>query len=158
MFNIKEQAEVFKLGLLVGFFKTEEVIRWADSILAAEDNPHLGVIDVAFAGSKGINEIITQLDNIKDQINVSIPVQTLLGFLYKELIDQKSTVVEVARKLYVLSQYLPPNSLDKDLLFRLVAMEDIFHIYGAENVSNQIKDLLKKYEVLANDFNECLRI
>lgn len=156
MLNIKEQAEVFKLGLLIGYFKTEEVIQWADNILATEDNPDLGVIDVAFSGSKGINEVITQLDNFKGKMNISTPVKTLLGLLYKKLIDQKSTVIEITRKLYILSQYIPPNSLDKDIIFRLTAMEDIFHVYGAESVVIQIEDLLKDFEVLANDFRKCI--
>lgn len=158
MFTIKEQSEVFKLGLLVGYFKTKEVIHWANNILATEDNPDLGVIDVAFSGSKGINEAITQLDNIKGKMDIRTPVKTLLGLLYNELILQKSTVIEVARKLYVLSEYIPPDSLDKDILFKLMAMEDIFHLYGAESVSMQIKDLLKEYEVLANNFKKCMPV
>ncbi len=157
MLNIKEQAEIYKIGLMIGYFKAVDVISWVDNIIANNKNPDSGIIEISLSGSKGINAVISQLDNIKGKTNNNVQVKTILGLLYKDLISKYDTVFEMARKLYVLSQYIPNNSLEDDEMLKLRAMEDIFHIYGAESVSVQISNLLKKYEIFADNFNTCCR-
>ena len=157
MLTVKEQSEVYRLGLLIGYFKINEVIHWADSIILIEDYPDVGVVDVSLAGGKGVNEVISQLDNVKGKMNVSIPAKTLLGLLLRKLINHEDTVFEIARKLYVLSQNISTNSLSEDLLRELIVMEDIFYIYGEESVKLKVIDLLKDFEVYADDFNSCFQ-
>jgi len=152
MFSIKEQAETYRLGLLIGYFKVEDVIHWSDSTILNEDIPDIGVINVSYAESKGINEVIATLENVKGKIDTDHPTKALLGLIFKKFISQEETVYKTTRKLYTLSQYISPLSISEDILYELISMEDVFSIYGEKSVSLKILELLKCYEVFADDF------
>lgn len=152
MLNLKEQAEVYKLGLLIGYFKIEDVILWADFVIENDENPNLVIIDVSLSGKKGINEVVSQLGNINGKIDINTPVKTILGLLYKDLVNENISVYEIARKLYVLSNNIPSDSLGDAKRFTLNTLEDYLALYGLKNVTIQIIELLKEYEIYADNF------
>lgn len=158
MISLKEQAEIFRLGLLIGNFSVKDVITWADYLIEYEDSPEMGLIEVSLSESKGINDVIAHLDNINGKYNHTIPIKTILGLLYKELSLNEEIVSEIARKLYVLSLNISPTDLEEDKINQMNTMDDIFYISGWEDVAMQIKDLLEEYEEYADNFNELLRM
>jgi hypothetical protein len=60
----KSRAEAFRKELLLGITSTKEVIAWADGIVAAEDEPHISVIELSMAVGHGPWEIADLLKAI----------------------------------------------------------------------------------------------
>jgi hypothetical protein len=100
----KEVAEFFRLGLRLGLFDTSPIIKWADSIIEQEDKPDISIIDVSLAGSRGINETITCLGEIKGHLREDVPVELLLAYFRRKLVSGQLNIDSVAAMFYSLAK------------------------------------------------------
>jgi hypothetical protein len=152
MLTLKEQAEVYRLGLLIGYFKLSDAIVWSDYFIENTETVDVSVINVSLSCSKGINEVISQLDNVYGKHDQTIPVKTILGLLYKQLLEGEHRVHDIVEKLYTLSHYVTKAQVDEEIAYFMNVADDIFHIYGVNEVTLRLKDLISVYEANADTF------
>ena len=60
----KEQAEILRLGLHLGYRSVADAVVWADSIIEADPDPDASIIEVALAGSCSWIEMADLLKNV----------------------------------------------------------------------------------------------
>jgi hypothetical protein len=158
MFSLKEIAEVYKLGFNIEYFKVDDIIQWADSIIERDNKPQIAIIELSLSRGKSKREICDILSEIKGDFNTIIPTKIILGILYKTFVKEKNSidfVSEFVELLYKLSFYIP----DDDISYDLIALEDYFSVVKHEildkdiqDVLNEIEKYLRKYKSLADDF------
>jgi hypothetical protein len=62
--DIKTQASAFRKALLLGLIAVDQVIEWADSVVAVQAQPHTSVIEVSLAGGRRGWEVADLLDSV----------------------------------------------------------------------------------------------
>lgn len=145
MTGIKEKAEVYKLGLLIGYFRLEEFLKWVDEAIEKEESPDIGLIELAYSNNRSINDIISLIDEISGNYNFKIPIRILLGLMYKDFLDNKVSLNVMTNKLYSLSLHLTENNLDKNIINEFNAMDDYHYIYTDNQMRQKLNNLLNQY-------------
>lgn len=79
MLTLKEQAEVCRIGLVIGFLSPKDVTRWADSIIEADDNPDSAIIDISLMGSSDLPAMVSALFDVKGQADTGRVIRAALG-------------------------------------------------------------------------------
>jgi len=63
--RIKEDAELYRIGLESGDVNPNDVIKWAEKLIEKNDIPPDEIIEISL--SSGINEIISKLNHVKGE-------------------------------------------------------------------------------------------
>lgn len=145
MTGIKEKAEVYKLGLLIGYFRLEEFLKWVYEAIEKEEYPDIGLIELAYSNNRSINDIISLIGEISGNYNFKIPIRILLGLMYKDFLDNKVSLNVMTNKLYSLSLHLTENNLDKNIINEFNAMDDYHYIYTDNQMRQKLDNLLNQY-------------
>jgi hypothetical protein len=64
MSNYKLKAAIFEHGLRLGVVRIREVVDWADSVIAENDEAHEWMIALALGGSKSVNQTLEALEQV----------------------------------------------------------------------------------------------
>ena len=67
--NICEQAEAFRLLLIMGVVPKSEVIAWADALIATRDELPNWLLDVSLAANEDDEAIVSKLDDLPCDAN-----------------------------------------------------------------------------------------
>jgi hypothetical protein len=98
--NIKLMAEIYRLGLIIDYFKVDEVIKWVDSIIETTDVKDIPYVLYDLSLSKDKKEIIELLSSIKGEVEEVLPTRVLLGLLYKRWeSDDTEAIIHMADEL-----------------------------------------------------------
>jgi hypothetical protein len=62
--NICEQAEAFRLLLIMGVVSKSEIIAWADELIATRDHLPEWLLDVSLAANEDDEAIVSKLDDL----------------------------------------------------------------------------------------------
>lgn len=103
MSNIKEKAEVFRLGLIIGIFEVKEVVAWADEVIAAEADPEFAIIDVSMAGDASNGTMASHLSKVSGDADSQKVFGALCGILSKRA-NTTSSLSEVCGQLTALER------------------------------------------------------
>ena len=98
MNKLKEDSEMYRLWLLTGYAKIEDVIKWADEIIEKLDSPPHEIIEVSLAS--GIPDIISKLQEVKGEFDFNKVFKRFLGMLYQHLSANSSDAKHIAHWLY----------------------------------------------------------
>ncbi|TVX91389.1 hypothetical protein [Cohnella terricola] len=153
--SIKEITETFKLGLLIGLLSMDQVINFADKYIEHEANPDAGIIEVSLSGSKGINETISKLEEVKGIYDIQKPIRTILGLIYIESLNSDD-ISEITYKLYSLSLNISESQIGGDLYFELNSMDDIKYLVTDEVIRKRIETSIGIYKELGEEFLKVL--
>jgi hypothetical protein len=85
--DIKTQASAFRKALLLGLVAIDEVIAWADSVVAVEDQPHTSVIEVSLAGGRRGWEVADLLEAVPGDADSAI-VQRIVFCKMRDLLQK----------------------------------------------------------------------
>jgi hypothetical protein len=151
MATVKEMAEVYRLGVLTGFFEVADAVAWADSVIETEDHPDYGLIEASL--SKRPEDISVHLKEVKGNIDYTLPPKILMGLMSKQLDRSPDKAFTFARLLYSLAvgSELPQKEAEAADRF-----DDALYLaesgtYGSvEEVSGELAEFLKRYEPYAN--------
>lgn len=77
--NRKEFAEFLRYGLITRLCSVEEVVRWAESVVASEEKPHVSFIDLCVVDDLSPAEVQALLTHVPGDAASDIPVGLLLG-------------------------------------------------------------------------------
>lgn len=87
--NINDFAqllEVFRAGLSQGLIEKQTIIKWADNIIQADDEPDIRLIELSLSGSQSIPDFQSQLTKIIGQADVTVSGRVLIGLIYVKYI------------------------------------------------------------------------
>ncbi len=147
--SIKEQAEVFRRGLLLGLFRVSPVIAWCDSVIMGEPSPDVAIIEASLAGSRGADAVARALSEADGDFGET----KVLCTLFRSMLDilnqdakQASTIGEWLSRM-VQKGWAPNEEAEVDMI-NLPEMVDMAEegIYGGlEVVRNEMRSFLEKY-------------
>lgn len=139
---IKEEAELYRLLLITGFAKCEEVVAWADKIIETTENPPDQVIEISITTK--INDIISMLGQIKGDYDFNAIFKKFLGTLFERLSLDSAVAAKLAHKLYVFmfecEHELPPE-IEKMIYY----FDDGFDL-AVQGVYGNVNDLTSEFK------------
>jgi hypothetical protein len=92
MLTLKEQAEVCRIGLIVGLLSRQDVIRWADGIIEAHPDPDYAIIEV----SLNPPDMAARLFEVSGDAGRPAVTGTLLGLCAQRLQEGRLSMNEAA--------------------------------------------------------------
>ena len=104
--KIKLIGEVYKLGISIGLFTIQDVIRWADTVIEQLDIPPYELIDLSLSSINNVDTVIQKLMELKGEFNPDVPPKIILGILNNYL-DDTQDMIHVIQLMDKLVQYLP---------------------------------------------------
>src|SRR5687767_4871764 len=100
MSAVKEQAEALRLGLLAGYVTPDEVVAWADGLIAAGGVPEPELIAVSLGGGKPVAELARALDAFRGEVSRPRLVRVILGQMARAVRREAAAGPAVARQLF----------------------------------------------------------
>ena len=155
MVNVKLAAEVYRIGLVIGFFTKQEVIKWADSVIEILDNPPYEIIDLSLSSKLNMEKFMWKLESIKGEVEQDLTPKILLGLL-RDYLDRQQDISAVVEKMDQLIQYLPVNC--EPIEMEIHYLSDAFYLAKNEiyrdlkSVRGEIEDFLDEFVVYSDDF------
>lgn len=105
MNTIQESAAVRSLGFMVGLFSQQDVIAWADSVIACTAEPSSELIELSLASGKHPVDVLHMLHGLAGHWSTPVPVMVVLGLLGRKLRRGDLSPMEVAQALNSLGDY-----------------------------------------------------
>ncbi|MES2827116.1 MAG: hypothetical protein V4687_03145 [Bacteroidota bacterium] len=172
--------EVFREGLKLGLISREEIVLWADNIIANADEPEYFFIEASL--SQDINGLIELLNRYVTTSDNPICYRVLFGLIFQRRPIQDINELEKItillgsmsswdrltsfenRTIYMFDDYYLYYSPDlKQLLVELTNFLNLYEAFTLENykewndINLQVLELLKQEDIQANLVNEPLR-
>jgi hypothetical protein len=118
--DFKEQAEALRVGLLAGYVLPDEIVSWADGLIAAGDVPEPELIEVSLSGRKSVDELARALKAIKGDVYRPRLARVILGQMAAAVRRDAATGRAVARQLeQMYFEDLVPSPEARDQMGRL---------------------------------------
>ena len=150
----KDMAEFFRLSLLAGLCKPSAVARWADSIVANEQSPHIAFIELCIASSQPASCVRTLLGDVPGEATPELPAWMLLGHSSRLVSSHAFTPEQLLLRLYGIASL---ETFPKSIYFQLIRLEDEYSlvrdgVYGTlAELAEDITTFLNEYEPYAPD-------
>lgn len=148
---MKEQAEVYRVGLLLGLFKLSDVISWCDSIIMAEASPDVAIIEASISGSKGINAVSNALSEVNGEFNKRLVTKVIFRSMYDLVNRDRKQAPQVAEWLYRMA--FDYGALDEEAKSEMTYYYDAIDlavdcIYGdVEELTDRMLQFLQEYSM-----------
>ena len=149
--DIKLMADVYRIGISIGLFSIQEVIKWTDNIIDQLDTPPYELIDLSLSAKEKLENITLKLMKVKGEVDNELPPKIILGLLNNNLNDMQDmqNVIETMDKLI---KYLPASCewMEMEIHF----LSDGFYL-AEENVYGELGEVLNNLKIFLNQFNYC---
>ena len=146
----KEQAEIYRIGLMLGFVPVPEVIAWCDAIIMAESSPDIGVIEASISGSRGRNAVASALFEVGGEADEQSVIKEILGEMYDLLKRDRTEAAAISHWLYKMaSDNLQPDDDTENDMWRFWDAVDLASegTYGyLEGITNELLCFLQRYK------------
>ncbi len=150
---MKEQAEVYRIGLLLGLFKLPNVIAWCDSIIMAEAEPDIAIIEASISGSKGIDAVANALSEVEGEFNNRSVAKIIFRSMYDLVNQNRKQAPQVAEWLYRMAFDFgaPDEEAESEMTYYYDAIDlAVDGIYGdAEKLTDKMLQFLHEYSISA---------
>ncbi|WP_139892835.1 hypothetical protein [Bacillus sp. D386] len=156
--NIKLTAEVYRVGISIGIFSVQEIIKWADNAIKTLENPPYEIIDLSLSSKLNIEEFMLKLELIKGDVEQGLPPKIILGLLNDYLYIQQdiNDVITIMDKLI---QHLPEDCEWMEMEIHYLSDG----VYLAKNeidgdlkeMTCEIKQFLNQFVDFSNCFGKC---
>ena len=103
MLTLKEQAEVCRIGLVIGLLAQRDVIVWADGIIEAAASPDSSVIDISLMSSADLPVLLSALIDVRGEADSVKVVNAILCMCACQYSSGNLTLDEVAAILDTLA-------------------------------------------------------
>ncbi|MCC7385260.1 MAG: hypothetical protein IT384_25655 [Deltaproteobacteria bacterium] len=111
MLKIQEQAEVFRLGMIIGIFEPSEAIAWADRVIGEEAKPDNAILEVSMAAGANTAAMVSLLRDAAGEHTPGKPRDVLFGILAQQLSKNQADAPAIAAQLKTLrSAYDAPDA------------------------------------------------
>ena len=144
--SLKVLAEVYRIGLVIGFFDKDDVIQWVDKAIDELSHPPIELIEVSMKAKSSSVDVASALKGIKgDFASEGIAIKYVLGILSQTLRENKN-YGEVVKYLWRLSnEALVEHFLGSSIYWKMNTIEAEY-LHGDQRlVSNEVDRFLEPY-------------
>lgn len=106
---MKEQAEFYRRGLLLGLIDPADVVAWCDSIIMAEESPDIGIIEASISGSHGVYAIASALTHVEGEFDPRAVTKRIFRSMCDLVRQDRKQAPKVARQLYRMASDNPTS-------------------------------------------------
>lgn len=85
MASLREEAEYFRLGLILKLLDNDAIVDWADRTISKSDDPPIEIIEIALAGKMPLEEMTSLLKSVPGQGDLSVGAHQTLRLLRDQL-------------------------------------------------------------------------
>lgn len=100
MLSLKDEAEIYRIGLITGLFVKNDVISWADKIIETQENIEYEIIEVSLLGSSSKTDIASKLFEVKGTPDRQHILNLFLGLCSNSYNSNKFTTDDICSFLY----------------------------------------------------------
>jgi hypothetical protein len=139
-------TEVFREGLRYGIISKKEVTAWADSIIAAEDEPDYFFIELSLAkDSNALSEILNKVVTVSEN---ELVLRVLMAVVYHKLIDDNDvmSVIDAAELVGRATERKIPTQFESNNIY---AFEDYEFYYLPDDTQLQV-DIISFLSIYEN--------
>ena len=151
----KEQAEIYSVGLPLGFFELADVITWCDTIIMEEPLPDLAIIKASLSGSKGRYAVASALSEVEGEFDKRSIFRAIFRFMYELVNEDRKRAAEVAEKLYYMAfEYGAPDDKAESEMTHYYDSIDlaVARVYGdVEQLTDEMLQFLLQYSSPGED-------
>ena len=159
--DIKEKAEYFRLGLMLGVYTVSDVVRWADSEIQRQDKLPYIFIKLSLmerSGPKDVRAKLNEFPGCVDKFKVLRKIlPKLLGPMYLQLSHHPEYGPTLANNLYQvyleLDQEFGHFSLPEDL-YPMLVLDDQY-LYAQQGTGTE-QEVLQDFLVFLKPYAEAL--
>lgn len=162
MISLKNEAEIYRVGLIIGYFVKDDVIRWADKIIETQENYPYEIIEVSLLGNSSKPDIASKLSEITGIANHELILCVLFGLCSNSYKTNKFTADEICTLLYRLVSTKTDISMSQEIEQKIHYLSDGYYlasegIYGnLKDICDDLKEFLDRYEAYAKEFSPYL--
>lgn len=153
MISLKEKAEIYSIGLIIGLFSIDDVTKWIDFAIENESNIDYSLIEVSLNSKKNPEDIVHNLKNIEGNANPKIVVNAIIGLLSKMFDEDNSSGAEIARMLHRLIQNIDAGVMDNQSVSKINSIDDGFYL-AEQNIYGYVKDMLLELKDFLKDYKK----
>ncbi|WP_047155143.1 hypothetical protein [Aneurinibacillus tyrosinisolvens] len=145
MLDLTQKAEIYSLGLYIGYFTLSDVVGWADKMISELDISSIPneLYDISMPLNKKIDDVVNLLHTVSSENHIDLATKVLLGLFYKDLNMSQKDSDEIITSMYRL---VWKRNVHDDLFYRANGLESEYETavngYGGE-VQGVIKDIIE---------------
>lgn len=111
--NLRNRAEALAVGLEIGSTSVDDVVAWADSVIAAEEHPHWSLCEIATMGKSYEPDVARALREVPGELDEAWVRQEVIRQLARGLAEDRSRADKIASALYnlAMAEELPDEEL-----------------------------------------------
>lgn len=157
--SLKNEAEIFRIGLIMGYFTKNDVIDWADKIIETQDEVEYEIIEVSLLVNSSKANIASKLKEVKGIIDGSLVINILLGLCSSSYNSKKFSIGEICGFLYSLVSNTTCIPIDSEIERIIHFLSDGYYlategIYGElTDVTRELKSFLDQYTAYSTEFS-----
>jgi len=159
MLLLKDEAEIYRIGLIIGYFKKKDIINWADKVIETKENIEYEIIEVSLLENSSKADIVSKLREVKGILNEQLIINVLLGLLSYGYNSNKLSADEICTLLYHLVSNKIDISISNDIEQNIHYFSDGYYlategIYGdLKEICKELKEFLDLYTEYAEEFS-----
>ena len=102
--NLSETAELYRIGLLAGYYDLPAVVAWSDAALAESPDPPLDLVELSMAANGYVEDTLPFLYALASGGDTEARTHDLLGFLSRRLRRGVAPPHEVAQSVLLVAK------------------------------------------------------
>ena len=140
--EIRTQAEAFACALEVGAVVVDDVIMWADAIIAREDHPHWAICELATCRREYPPDVVHRLRDVPGVPDLAVSRGLVLQMLRASLTRDPRCASQVAHSLFDLA--MADEIADPDLEALAWWAWDALDLADAHMIQDTREDIVEK--------------
>jgi len=159
MLSLKDEAEVYRIGLVTGLLMKNDVISWADKIIEMQENIEYEIIEISLLERSSKADVALKLSEFKGMPDRHQVINTFLGLCSYYYNNKKLTADDMCTILYHLVSTKIDMAICSDIEQKIHYLSDGYYlasegIYGdLESICSDLKEFLDQYTIYAKEFN-----
>lgn len=145
---LKLMAEVYRLGISIGFLTVQEMIKWADNIIENLDTPPYEIIELSLSSKEKHSDICLKLMMVKGEFDGNLPPKIILALL-NEYLNTTQDISNVIIVLDKLIKHLPTS--DEWIEMEIHFLSDGFYL-AEQNIYGDLTEVLTNLSKFLNQY------
>ena len=142
--NICEQAEELRLSLIMGLVERSDVIRWADSLIAASEHVPEWVLDVSLAANQSAEMIESKLRDLPCNGNRMTSAYSAIRRFSEAFQSGRLAIARAIRmlELWAGSARVPQDGWTKAMTPTWIADDAMHGIFSSDDVIASVNECI----------------
>lgn len=157
MFSLKDEAEIYRIGLTIGYFTKSDIVLWADKMIENKENIEYEIIEVSLLANSNKADIASKLNEVRGVSDQQLIINVLLGLCSRSYNKGRFSADEICTFLYRLVSTKTDIFISCDIKQKIHYLSDGYYlategIYeDLNNICRELKEFLDQYAEYAKD-------